>query len=315
MEINNGNFEEFLPSILAAIAKASVISIDCEFSGTKVVESIFRDATAADRVSKWAKVLEAAKKYCILQLGITCMWNDDEDEDEDRDEDKKEKEDGNTRDHREDDDCDSEGDDSQGSGSWGDDKPPRFRSETYSFVVSPFLDVKERSTTILAQHIDRDVVLNNSTMRFLDNTGFNFTKPLFDGVPYISFDEYRHLRNAVLKKKEAELESIQADMGEVAGVSKTADCLEIISLPGDADDAEPVEYHGSDSLPLAPYMQAWLDQDPCDVSLIYPFKFLTFVNSPFFALLFLLFLSVCPSIHLSAFNFKISCHFISFSNS
>jgi hypothetical protein len=223
MEITNHNFEEHLPAILATIARSTCIFIDCEFSGTRVVDSLYKTPQdgKTDQAVLWAKFAEAAKNYKILQLGLTCAWDEETEKRQPRREEPRR----------------------------------RRRSVTYSFIINPFLDVKDGSTAKLAQHLDRDVVLNDMTMRFLAENGLDFGRVLFDGVPYLSRPELDQL-DKLVGEKTAELERIQKSIEEGSKISSGF-------KSGEAP--EDVEFHESDSGSLVQYVRDWLAQNADEV--------------------------------------------------
>ena len=78
MEVNRNSFNWELPSILDAISEAHCISIDLEFSGiaNRKTSRSRQELECGSRQSlqqRYADIKEAAEKYKILQVGLTCV--------------------------------------------------------------------------------------------------------------------------------------------------------------------------------------------------------------------------------------------------
>lgn len=78
MDVTRHTFHGLLPSLIAAIADAHFVAIDLELSGIPG-QQINKPRTATPRSDgkpslqeRYAEIKEAAEKYQVLQLGITC---------------------------------------------------------------------------------------------------------------------------------------------------------------------------------------------------------------------------------------------------
>ena len=79
MDINNSNFNSSLLSLLRAISKAHFVAIDLELSGIPS-HQIHKPRIAGNRRTgkatlqeRYEDTKEAAEKYQVLQVGITCV--------------------------------------------------------------------------------------------------------------------------------------------------------------------------------------------------------------------------------------------------
>ena len=81
MEIDRTSFNWELPGILDAISEAHCVSIDLEFSGIANRKNL-RSRRGPEYGSKqtlqqrYTDIKEAAEKYKILQVGLTCIKED-----------------------------------------------------------------------------------------------------------------------------------------------------------------------------------------------------------------------------------------------
>lgn len=79
MDVTGQNFHTLLPSILGAIADAQFVALDLEFSGISNQQKSRTKAprqNASGKVSLQSRYEEernAAERYQVLQIGITCV--------------------------------------------------------------------------------------------------------------------------------------------------------------------------------------------------------------------------------------------------
>lgn len=84
MEVKGENFHYHLPRLLSSIAHSHFVSLDLEFSGISTRLSKSGPAHTNDRGGKqplqarYEEAKEAAEKYQILQIGLTCVAEDTE---------------------------------------------------------------------------------------------------------------------------------------------------------------------------------------------------------------------------------------------
>ena len=83
MEIDRNSFNWELPHIFDAISEAHCISIDLEFSGiaNRKTSRSRQEAECGAKQSlqqRYTDIKEAAEKYKILQVGLTCVKEDAE---------------------------------------------------------------------------------------------------------------------------------------------------------------------------------------------------------------------------------------------
>ncbi|KAL1900818.1 hypothetical protein Cpir12675_000694 [Ceratocystis pirilliformis] len=66
-----------------------------------------------------------------------------------------------------------------------------YKTQSYSFMVTPFLSFLDNASTRQARSrdLERRLVFSASSMEMLMNTGFNFHQALKNGVPYLSRQE------------------------------------------------------------------------------------------------------------------------------
>lgn len=75
MDINGNNFRAILPKILEAISRAHFVSFDLELSGIPGRQTGRGKQTLQER---YADTKKAAERYQILQLGLTCVEENNE---------------------------------------------------------------------------------------------------------------------------------------------------------------------------------------------------------------------------------------------
>lgn len=81
MEINRQTFHWQLPVVLQAVADAHFVAIDLELSGIHSKTS-YRSKAVPNSGSRqtlqqrYEEIKEAAEKYQILQIGLTCVSED-----------------------------------------------------------------------------------------------------------------------------------------------------------------------------------------------------------------------------------------------
>ena len=74
MDVNRFNFHSLLPSLLAAIADAHFVAFDLELSGISGKrQGVARSHGKATLQQRYEEVKKAAEDYQVLQLGITCV--------------------------------------------------------------------------------------------------------------------------------------------------------------------------------------------------------------------------------------------------
>ena len=81
MEINRNTFHWQLPVVLQAIADAHFVTIDLELSGihSKTSHRLKTVPTPGSKQTlqqRYEEIKEAAEKYTILQIGLTCVSED-----------------------------------------------------------------------------------------------------------------------------------------------------------------------------------------------------------------------------------------------
>lgn len=85
MDVTGSNFQSLLPSILDAVATAHFVTIDLELSGIpgqQMNKSRVNGEGTSGKPSlqqRYEETKTAAERYQVLQLGLTCV-----DEDQDR---------------------------------------------------------------------------------------------------------------------------------------------------------------------------------------------------------------------------------------
>ena len=84
MEVNNTSFQWQLPRMLRAISTAHFVAIDLEFSGIQS-KAIHRpepleggNGRKQTLQQRYEEVKEAAERYQVLQIGLTCVEEDKE---------------------------------------------------------------------------------------------------------------------------------------------------------------------------------------------------------------------------------------------
>lgn len=81
MDVKKNTFRALLPSILSAISTAHFVSFDLELSG---IPSKQRKASSTGHdgnqtlQKRYQELKQAAERYHILQLGMTCVEEDNE---------------------------------------------------------------------------------------------------------------------------------------------------------------------------------------------------------------------------------------------
>ncbi len=75
MDINGNNFRAILPTILEAISRAHFVSFDLELSGIPGRQTGRGKQTLQER---YADTKKAAERYQVLQLGLTCVEENNE---------------------------------------------------------------------------------------------------------------------------------------------------------------------------------------------------------------------------------------------
>lgn len=80
MEVHRGNFSERLPTILKRIADSDFIAFDLELSGipNQRRRQTRNTSSKATLQQRYAEIKDAAEKYQILQVGLTCVEQDPE---------------------------------------------------------------------------------------------------------------------------------------------------------------------------------------------------------------------------------------------
>ena len=84
MDVDRSSFQPRLLALLEAIANAHFVAFDFELSGIQSKQSHTVRATDAPHEGKqslqqrYAELKDAAEKYQILQVGITCVEEDTE---------------------------------------------------------------------------------------------------------------------------------------------------------------------------------------------------------------------------------------------
>ena len=80
MDVNRFSFGAKLPTLLTSISKAHFVAIDLELSGihTKLVSLRPERADGGKQTlqDRYRECKEAAEKYQVLQVGITCVEED-----------------------------------------------------------------------------------------------------------------------------------------------------------------------------------------------------------------------------------------------
>lgn len=72
-----------------------------------------------------------------------------------------------------------------------------FKTETYSFLVHPFVDWSTGEGARACRAVERDVTVNSATARFLQSSKFNFHALFMDGMRYLSHSEEKKLRDYI----------------------------------------------------------------------------------------------------------------------
>lgn len=72
-----------------------------------------------------------------------------------------------------------------------------FKTETYSFLVHPFVDWSTGEGARACRAIERDVTMNSATVQFLQSSKFNFHTLFMDGLRYLSHVEEKRLRDYI----------------------------------------------------------------------------------------------------------------------
>ncbi|KAL2886528.1 Poly(A)-specific ribonuclease PARN-like domain-containing protein 1 [Ceratocystis lukuohia] len=72
-----------------------------------------------------------------------------------------------------------------------------YKTQSYSFMVTPFLSFLDNASTRQARtrDLERRLIFSASSMEMLMNTGFNFHQALKTGVPYLSRQEQDRLQS------------------------------------------------------------------------------------------------------------------------
>lgn len=74
MDVNRGSFYPLLLDILTDISESHFVSIDLELSGVPSKESWAKGGAGKPTLQeRYLEVKEAAEKYQILQIGLTCV--------------------------------------------------------------------------------------------------------------------------------------------------------------------------------------------------------------------------------------------------
>jgi poly(A)-specific ribonuclease len=77
MDVTRSSFGAKLPTMLKAISEAHFVAIDFEFSGIHAKTSGLRSGSGKQTLQeRYKECKEAAEKYQILQVGITCVEED-----------------------------------------------------------------------------------------------------------------------------------------------------------------------------------------------------------------------------------------------
>ena len=210
MEVTSLNFESVFPEIIGAYLRCSFITIDCEFSGVRAFEkddvpvrtSLRGRAEPAPssaegnpngrktegggesplREKAYRRLRSAAQKYTVLQLGVTFAWLE------------KGK-------------CIAScsvltlsraatriiGQISKAHVSTDHHGHEIFKTETYSFLVNPFLDWLTGEGARACRAIERDVTVTSATAQFLQSSKFDFHALFTDGLRYLSHAEEKGL--------------------------------------------------------------------------------------------------------------------------
>lgn len=78
-EQTHKNLMKELPSLLSCISKSHFVALDFEYSGIeRGIEDRKESRTKPDIAEYYRRVSEAARLYSVLQVGITCVFEDGE---------------------------------------------------------------------------------------------------------------------------------------------------------------------------------------------------------------------------------------------
>ncbi|KAF1811394.1 CAF1-domain-containing protein [Eremomyces bilateralis CBS 781.70] len=152
MDIDRNTFKGNLLPILERVADSPFVSIDCEMSGVVTkAKGVERQPLQQTLQQRYAEVKEAAEKYTILQIGLTCVTV------------------------RESDEVDESGRYIQ--------RDPQYILHPYNFNLNPLLEEK--------LDIERIFSFQSGAVDFLMRHGFQMDRPFTHGVPYLSRAEAR----------------------------------------------------------------------------------------------------------------------------
>ncbi len=81
MDVPRQSFQYYLPRLLSAIADSHFVSFDLEFSGIASKKYGPPDSAEGGKQTlqqRYEETKEAAERYQVLQIGLTCAWEDPE---------------------------------------------------------------------------------------------------------------------------------------------------------------------------------------------------------------------------------------------
>jgi hypothetical protein len=81
MDVTRPAFQYCLPTLLSAIADSHFVAFDLEFSG--IASKQYGPSNTVERGNqtlqqRYEETKEAAERYQVLQIGLTCAWEDTE---------------------------------------------------------------------------------------------------------------------------------------------------------------------------------------------------------------------------------------------
>ncbi|KAI9824503.1 MAG: hypothetical protein M1819_000858 [Sarea resinae] len=229
MDVDRFSFQDLLPKLLTSISRAHFVSFDLELSGiyTKVVtKARFSEAGDAGKQTlqqRYEEMKEAAERYQVLQIGLTCIEEDLEK--------------GITID------CVSQSTLrmlTAGSGV--------YIAKPYNFHINPV--VEERL------NIDRIFSYQSGAVTFLMEHGFRMEAPFTLGVPYLSRSEEALAKDLALARLDkASFADIQIKVDDV----ESLDFLQRVRVEIDSWVNKPKFQPKPDFLNIAPIGHATED--------------------------------------------------------
>lgn len=157
------NFWHQLPRILISIAESEFVAVDAEMTGISDSVSDLENNGRPNREDMYRNGKRIASTFNVFEFGFTCIKAD-------------------------------EGEPSRPTPANVVDIPlpdGSYKTESYSFYVSPLLLEETKEDSAFAKRVDRKLTASLETLKFMKREGLRLEKIFDDPVPYLSRKEER----------------------------------------------------------------------------------------------------------------------------